>query len=725
MARVISGHDQMEQQLRNTSLKETSPGSDSMLGAIPLEGGVNFALYSAQAEQVFLLLFDSPDTSATDIIELTRSSDSSIWHIFVRDVKPGQLYGYKVTGPYDASRGLRFNPHKLLMDPYARAMTGKFQDRDGLLYGYGRDASDSDLCMDSRDNALLVPKCIVMDNGFDWGDDRSPEIAHGDMIIYEAHLRGFTAHPFSRVQHPGTYLGFVEKIPYLQDLGVTSIELLPVQEHHIRDELVQKGLTEYWGYNTIGFFAPESSYASGSSPGCQVHEFKTLVRELHRAGIEVILDVVYNHTGEENELGPTLCFRGIDNPSYYALEGPVDQPKRLYRDATGCRNTLDIEKPAVLRLVLDSLRYWVQEMHVDGFRFDLATVLGHREGAFSSEGHFFQALKKDPVLRHVKLIAEPWDITTRETGRFPAGWMEWNDSYRDTVRRYIRGDIGQVSSFATRFAGSQDIFGNSERTACSSINFVTAHDGFTLYDLYSYEEKHNGANGEENRDGTDNNNALNCGVEGGTDDEEVLELRRRMVRNALFMLLFSRGIPMLLSGDELMRTQRGNNNAYCQDNETSWFPWDLVEQNRGMLVFCKKLIDLRKKIDLFRQCTFFSGDRVTKADIPDIGWYGADLNPPNWEDADMRLLCCELKLSESGGGFNKGSFSLFMIFNMGEQQVEVRLPQREGLVWHLLCDTGYEEGKLFPQQDIESQLNPQDQYSSPPRTVTMLVSAYI
>lgn len=726
MARVIDGREWMEKPLRNNTHKELSPGSNKLLGATPLKGGVNFSLYSAHAEQVFLLLFDSPDTNPTDIIELKRSTETDIWHILVRDVNPGQLYGYKVTGPYDPSKGLRFNPHKLLMDPYARAMTGKFRDRDGLLYGYDRYASDGDrcsdkdLCMDIRDNTLAVPKCIVMDSSFDWGDDTGPAIAPSEMIIYEAHLKGFTAHPSSGVTHPGTYLGFVEKIPYLRDLGVTSIELLPVQEFHIRDELVRKGLTEYWGYNTIGFFAPESSYAAGSSPGSQVQEFKTLVRELHRAGMEVILDVVYNHTGEENELGPTLCFRGIDNPSYYALEGPADHPGRFYRDATGCRNTLDIEKPAVLRLVMDSLRYWVQEMHVDGFRFDLATVLGYREGAFTSEGDFFDALGEDPVLSGVKLIAEPWDITARKTGRFPAGWMEWNDSYRDTVRKYLRGDRGQVGGFATRFGGSQDIFGKGGRAACSSINYITAHDGFSLYDLYSFEQKHNEANGEDNRDGTDNNNSFNCGVEGATDDTEVLELRRRMVRKGLCVLLMSRGVPMLLSGDEVMRTQRGNNNAYCQDNETSWFPWDLTEQNRDMLDFCRGLIGLRKEFSVFRQCSFFSGERA-EGYHPDISWYGSDLNPPNWEDTDMRLLCCELNLTEKDGSLHNDNSSLFMIFNMDAQQMDVRLPKRAGVTWYLVCDTGLKSAHLFSLDGGTESIIPENHYHAGERTVVILL----
>jgi len=711
----------MEHSFAQRTTRRLGSGSDEKLGAIPIEYGVNFALYSAHAEQVFLLLFDAPDGEPTDTIELEQNRETSVWHTFVYDLKPGQFYGFRVSGPYDPSRGLRFNPYKLLMDPYARALTGKFRDQDGLLYGYVQQSPDADLAPDRRDNARIVPKCIVMDDDFDWGNDRRPEIAPEERIIYEVHLRGLTAHPSSGVEHPGTYSGFVQKIPYLLELGVTSVELLPVHEFHVRDELLARGLTEYWWYNTIGFFAPESSYGTGTSPGCQVREFKTLVRELHRAGMEVILDVVYNHTGEEHELGPTLCFRGIDNPSYYVLDGPKAQQGRFYRDLTGCRNTLDIEKPAVLRLVMDSLRYWVSDMHVDGFRFDLATVLGFQGAAFTADADFFRAVQDDPVLKGVTLIAEPWDLTTRQTGRFPAGWMEWNDTFRDTVRRFIRGDEGQIGAVAHRIAGSQDLFSNGGRSACSAVNYITAHDGFTLHDLYTYEKKRNEENGEDNRDGSNNNNAFNCGVEGETDDHTVLALRKRMAKNGLSLLFLSRGTPMLLSGDEVLRTQGGNNNAYCQDNEKSWYLWNSAEEHRDILAFCRGLIALRKRFPVLHTCSFLNGQDTEAMGNPAIRWYGYDLTSPRWDDGSTRLLCCELAFRDTGeAGVNGGSY-LFMIFNMSENVVTVHIPVRDGFVWHRLFDTQYEQGNDMLVEGNEDRLDPGDCYSSMPRTVTVLL----
>ena len=712
----------MERPRRADVYTDTVLNGDVPLGAVPVDGGVRFSLYSSHAERVFLILFDGPSSGPSATIELERVDGTSLWRTFVRNTGPGLLYGYRVAGPHDPARGLRFNPHKFLMDPYARALTGKFRDRDGLLYGYDRRAHRDDLSMDERENAALVPKCIVMDGLFDWDGDVRPAVPPGEMIIYEAHLRGFTAHPSSGVAHPGTYPGFAEKIPHLLELGVTSVELLPVQESYTRGDLVRKGLSDYWGYNTVGFFAPESSYAAGSSPGCQVNEFKTLVRELHRAGLEVILDVVYNHTGEGDELGPTICFRGIDNPSYYALEGPDHQPGRFYRDDTGCKNTLDIEKPAVLRLVLDSLRYWVREMHVDGFRFDLATVLGYEKQRFTPGARLFTVLREDPVLSEVKFIAEPWDIKTRETGRFPSGWMEWNDGYRDTVRGFLRGK-GGIGVFATRFAGSQDIFGGGERSACASVNFITAHDGFTLHDLYSFEKKRNEANGEQGLDGTDNNISFNCGAEGITDEPNVLRLRERMIRNGLCVLLLSRGVPMLLSGDEVMRTQLGNNNGYCQDNGTSWFPWETATRAGDMLAFCRGLIKLRKRFSVLRECDFFSGGKEHETGLPDLSWYGPDLEKPRWDDPNARLICCELALKGKSGGPEENG-SLFMIFNTCDREASVLLPVRAGFEWRRLCDTGAEDNKrLVPPPGLP--LEERGKYRSIPRTVIVLMNVRI
>jgi isoamylase len=700
--------------LTQKTKKKIGSGSGDILGATVREYGVNFALNGPNAQQVYLVLFDRADGPPTDTIRLFRSADTGIWHIMVYGLKPGQLYGYRVVGAYNPAVGLRFNHHKLLMDPYARALTGKFEDRDGLLCGYDRHSPKGDLSLDRRDNAAIVPKCIVMEDDFAWDGDLRPSVPPEEMIIYEAHVRGFTAHPASGVEHPGTFLGFAEKVPYLQKLGVTSVELMPVQQFHTREELRERGLTEYWGYNTVGFFAPESSYGTGSYAGCQVREFKTLVRELHRGGIEVILDVVYNHTGEEHELGPTLCFRGIDNASYYALEGPAEEPGRFYRDLTGCRNTLDIEKPAVLRLVVDSLRYWVQEMHVDGFRFDLATVLGLKRGAFDPDAGFFRALHEETALQGIKLIAEPWDVTTRQTGKFPAGWMEWNDSFRDRVRRFLRGDAGRIGDFARVMTGSQDLFGG--KGLCKSVNFITAHDGFTLRDLYTFERKRNEENKEENRDGTDNGFGFNCGAEGETGSSEVNSLRRRMVRNGFCCLLLSRGIPMLLSGDEVFRTQRGNNNAYCQDNEVSWFPWDQVEDNLDILSSCTGLIALRKGFPVFRQCTFFTGEMSGEGADADILWYGTDLARPVWADDNARLLCCELTVDAPVNGAGSLVRRLFMIFNMGEDEARVRLPLRQGLSWYRFYDTVSAEGPDLPGKELV----PQDGLSVQGRTSVLL-----
>ncbi|HWT83695.1 MAG TPA: glycogen debranching protein GlgX, partial [Candidatus Methylomirabilis sp.] len=470
----------------------------------------------------------------TDIIQLdTRTR--FIWHAFVSGLKPGQLYGYKVRGEFNPSQGLRFNEAKLLIDPYAKALTGKATNRDNLLLAYDARSPDRDLSQDSRDDTAVVPKCIVMDDRFDWQGDTPSYAPLESLVIYEVHLKGFTAHPSSGVADPGTYLGFIEKIPHLKALGVNAVELLPIHEHYVEDFLTAKGLTNYWGYNTIGFFAPESSYGTQRFPGCQVNEFKTLVRELHRAGIEVILDVVYNHSAEGNELGPTLCFKGIDNPTYYYLTG-TNEPFRYYMNYTGCGNSLNLGNPPVIRFVMDSLRYWVEIMHVDGFRFDLASVLGRQDGTFLRTASFFDAISQDPVLSRVKLVAEPWDLGTYQVGNFPVDWSEWNGRFRDTLRRFGKGDGGQVQEMGSRLTGSADLYGDDGRSAYNSINFITCHDGFTLNDLASYNHKHNDANLEDNRDGTDSNDSWNCGAEGETRDADVLELRARQMRNFLATL---------------------------------------------------------------------------------------------------------------------------------------------------------------------------------------------
>jgi isoamylase len=559
----------MGYELKHRTSKTVEKGAFSPLGATLAPGGVNFALYSKHASEVFLLLFDAPGSDPSDIIQL-HNCTKHVWHGFVKGLKAGQLYAYKVRGEHRPEHGLRFNEHKLLLDPYAKAVTGKFRNTDNLLLGYDAHSDARDLSLNQRDNSALVPKGLVVDDAFDWQHDASPDLPLEKLVIYEVHLKGFTAHASSKVQHPGTYLGFIEKIPYLTALGINAVELLPIHEFYVDDFLLARGLTNYWGYNSIGFFAPESSYGTRRALGCEVAEFKTLVRELHRAGITVILDVVYNHTGEGSELGPTLCFRGIDNPSYYCLTGRHHGPARYYMNYTGCGNSVNFDSPAVIRLVMDSLRYWVQEMHVDGFRFDLASVLGRgAAGYFQSSASFFDTISQDPVLSRAILVAEPWDIGTYQVGNFPVDWSEWNGRFRDTIRRFVKGDAGQVADLGWRLTGSADLYGEDGRSAYNSINFVTCHDGFTLYDLVSYNDKHNERNGENNQDGANDNHSWNCGVEGDSDDPAVLTLRKQLMKNHVCCLLFASGTPMLLGGDEFMRSQHGNNNVTARTTRSA------------------------------------------------------------------------------------------------------------------------------------------------------------
>ena len=677
--------------LKHTTRKKTRAGKFYPLGATLQEGGANFALYSRHAREVFLLLFNESGGPPTDIIRLENCS-RHIWHCFVEAVRPGQLYGYKVRGEYDPARGLRFNEHKLLLDPYARALTGKAVNRGGLLLGYDPSAPGRDLAMDRRDSTSVMPKCIITGGAFDWQGDSRLDLPLSELVIYEAHLKGFTAHPSSGVRHPGTYLGFIEKIPYLKQLGINAVEFMPLHEFYAEDFLAGQGLTNYWGYNTICFFAPELCYGTGRAPGCQVEEFKTMVRELHRAGIEVILDVVYNHSGEGSELGPTVSFRGIDNPTYYCLEGPGHEPRRRYRDVTGCGNSLNFEEPQVLRMVMDSLRYWVQDMHVDGFRFDLATALGRQEGGFRKSASFFDAISQDPVLNTVKIIAEPWDIHTYQIGNFPVDWSEWNGKFRDTVRRFVRGDAGQLEDLGWRLTGSADLFRDDGRHPYNSINFVTCHDGFTLNDLVSYEKKHNLANGESNRDGMDENFSTNCGIEGPTQQVPVLRQRRQLAKNMICCLLFSRGTPMLLGGDEMLRSQQGNNNAYCQDNELSWIDWGLADKNADMLEFVKKAIEFRKKFTVLHGRHFFNGAAGDNRET-DIVWYGPDMKPLDWKNREGRTICYLI----DGGGepYPAGSYQLFFALNAGASEKSIRLPEKAGLRWFRVVDTGCDSPEDF------------------------------
>src|SRR5690242_7437705 len=539
------------------------PGRPYPRGATWDGEGVNFALFSANATRVELCLFDPKGRREMQRIDLIEQTDQ-VWHCYLPEARPGLLYGYRVHGPYKPDEGHRFNPNKLLLDPYARSLEGPLRWSDAL-FGYTIGHRREDLSLDRRDSASGMPRCKVIDPAFTWGEDRRPKVPWHDTVIYELHVRGFT------MQHPevppalrGTYAGLCSGpvIEHFKRLGVTSIELMPVHAFVDERAFVQKGLRNYWGYNTIGFFAPEARYSASGKPA----EFKTMVKSLHSAGLEVILDVVYNHTAEGNQLGPTLSFRGIDNASYYRLVG---ENRRYYMDFTGCGNTLNMQDPNVLQLIMDSLRYWVTEMHVDGFRFDLASALARELHEVDRLGSFFDTIGQDPVLSQVKLIAEPWDVGSGgyQVGNFPPGWNEWNDQYRDTLRAYWKGDGGLIGDFARRFTGSSDLYEASGRKPHASINFVTAHDGFTLQDLVSYNDKHNGANGEDNRDGSNDNRAWNCGVDGPTQDPTIQRLRIQQKRNLIATLLLSQGVPMLLAGDEIGRSQRGNNNAYCQDNE--------------------------------------------------------------------------------------------------------------------------------------------------------------
>jgi isoamylase len=607
------------------------PGTPYPLGATWDGHGVNFALFAEHATGIELCLFDETDgTKQVACFSLTEQTDL-VWHGYLPDVRPGQRYGYRVHGPYQPADGHRFNPAKLLLDPYARAIDGTVQ-WDDAVFGYQVGHRDADLIPDERDSAPAMPKSLVIDPAFDWGNDRPPRIPWHETIIYEVHVKGFTArHPDVPLELRGTYAGLAcpPALDYLRSLGITAVELLPVHQFVADRHLVEGGLTNYWGYNSIGFFAPDVRYASSGSLGEQVGEFKSMVQALHRAGLEVILDVVYNHTAEGNHLGPTLCFRGIDNAAYYRL---VAEDRRHYMDYTGCGNTLNMQHPRSVQLMMDSLRYWIQEMHVDGFRFDLASALARELHEVDRLGTFFDVIHQDPVISQVKLIAEPWDIGPGgyQVGNFPPGWAEWNGKYRDTVRDFWRGEDCTLAEFASRFTGSSDLYQSSGRRPVASINFVTAHDGFTLRDLVSYNDKHNEANGEENTDGESHNRSWNCGVEGPSDDPGVKVLRARQQRNFLATLFLSQGIPMLLGGDEIGRSQGGNNNGYCQDNEMSWFDWERTDHD--LLHFTKSVIRLWREHPVFRRRRWFQGRDIHGAEVSDIGWYKPDGHPMSDED---------------------------------------------------------------------------------------------
>jgi isoamylase len=681
------------------------PGKPYPLGATWDGEGTNFSLFSERAERVELCLFDGDDREAR--YEL-RERTAYNWHGYLPGVGPGQRYAYRVHGPYAPDQGDRFNPAKLLLDPYAKAIEGTVRwDRANVFpYVPSRD-EDADLEPDDEDDAAAIPKCVVVDPRFDWEDDRRPDTPWHDTVIYEVHVKGFTKrHPGVREDLRGSFAGLASEaaIQHLRELGITAVELLPV--HHIADEhhVVAKGLSNYWGYASIGFLAPHALYAATGARGEQVREFKGMVKALHRAGIEVILDVVYNHTPEGNHRGPMLAFRGVDNRSYYRL---VPGDLRHYMDFTGTGNSLNPVHPSVLRLIMDSLRYWATECHVDGFRFDLASALAREFYDVDRLSAFFDTIHQDPVLSQVKLIAEPWDVGPGgyQVGNFPVLWTEWNGIYRDAVRDFWRG-AGSVADLAVRFTGSSDLYERDGRRPFASINFVTAHDGFTLADLVSYDRKHNEANLEENRDGTDDNRSWNCGFEGHTNDPDVLTLRGRQRRNFLATLFLSLGVPMLLGGDELGRTQGGNNNAYCQDNETSWFDWETDEECQSMLAFTCRLIALRRTHPVFRRTEFLEGRDAMGSGLPDVWWFRPDgrrMTRRDWGNADNRALGAFLNGEEIRRTTPKGERifddSFLVLQHAHHEPVRFVLPPRRfGLRWQVVLSTAdpdLEEGPVL------------------------------
>jgi isoamylase len=697
------------------------PGKPHPRGATWDGHGVNFALFSQHAERVELCLFDARGHERQRI-DLPERTDH-VWHAYLPQARPGLAYGYRVHGPYRPQDGHRFNPHKLLIDPYAKAFSGRLRWHDSL-YGYTIGHRKGHLSFDRRDSAAWMPKCRVLEGAFSWGDDRRPEVPWHEMVVYEMHVKGYTMrHP--RVPAPlrGTYAGLTTAaaIEHLQRLGVTTVELMPVHAFANDRHLAEKGLQNYWGYSTLGFFAPEPRYAWSDKAA----EFKTMVRTLHAAGIEVILDVVYNHSCEGNERGPTLSLRGIDNASYYMLA----DDRCYYHDVTGCGNTLNLEHPRVLQLVMDSLRYWVDEMHIDGFRFDLASALARERGEVQQLGGFFDAVRQDPTLNRVKLIAEPWDLGHGgyQVGNFPLGWAEWNDRYRDGMRAFWKGDGGQLGEFARRLTGSSDLYGGAGKRPNASINFIASHDGFTLHDLVSYNDKHNDANGEDNRDGHNHNLSWNCGAEGPTDDAAVRALREQQKRNLLATLLLSQGVPMLLAGDELGRTQQGNNNAYAQDNEISWIDWQLKPEDEAMIEFVARLIRLRRAHPTFRRRAFYGARHGGAADASaghEVRWLrpdGGEMSEAQWGEDFARCVGMLIDGSALPDTDERGARLIdddfLLLFNAHHEDVAFTLPASpEGAGYTVVLDTAR------PEQASETKVVPELTFALRARSLAVLLS---
>lgn len=670
------------------------PGRAYPLGATYNGRGTNFALFSRNAEKVELCLFDAKGKTETHRIELVEYTDE-VWHCYIEGIKPGQLYGYRVYGEYAPERGHRFNGNKLLIDPYAKALYGKIV-WSSALFSYQIRNPQKDLSFDERDSAKYMPKCVVIDDTYKWQNDKKPEIRRSNSIIYEVHVKGATKlNPKVPEKYRGTFEGLANKnvINYFKNLGVTAIELLPSQAFFLGSIPERKGLYNYWGYNTANFFTPEPAYLASKN----INEFKSLVDTYHGAGLEIIMDVVYNHTPEGNNLGPTFSFRGIDNAYYYRL---VKDNPRYYDDTTGCGNTLNFDNTRVVQMAMDSLRYWATDMKVDGFRFDLAVSLGRNDYGFRTESDFYDAMAQDPILQKVKRIAEPWDIGLGgyQVGNFPAGWSEWNGKFRDTARRFWRGDDGQIGDMATRFTGSSELFDKFGRRPWSTVNFVTAHDGFTMNDLVSYDVKHNEANGEENRDGENNNDSFNYGVEGETTNSKINNIRNRQIKNFFATILLSQGLPMLLGGDEMKRTQKGNNNAYCQDNKISWINWSLLEKNKEIFDFVKKIIEIRKKHIVFRRSKFFKGQRIPGTRNKDITWFtpaGTEMTTDDWHNPKNKTLVFKIS-GEAGDNFHldkEGNATpdknFFVIMNADTKKYSciVPMPKPPYKNWRVVFDT--------------------------------------
>jgi isoamylase len=670
------------------------PGKGYPLGATWDGSGTNFALFSEHASAVELLLFDTSKAEKPKAAIPLSERTAFVWHCYLPEVGPSQLYAYRVHGPYEPKKGHRFNSSKVLLDPYAKAIAGKFH-WDDALFGYGIGDPNADLSLDDQDSCPFIPKCVVTDPSFEWEGDGLLNTPWNKTVIYELHVKGFTArHPEVEEGKRGTYAAIATPsvTEYLKKLRVTAVELLPVHQHVDNKPLIDKGLTNYWGYNTIGFFAPDCRYSSSGVLGEQVREFKQMVKALHKTGIEVILDVVYNHTAEGNRLGPTLCFRGIDNLSYYRLN--PDEP-RFYMDFTGTGNSLNMSHPSVTQLIMDSLRYWVLEMHVDGFRFDLASTLARELHEVDRLSAFFDIIQQDPVLSQVKLIAEPWDLGDGgyQVGNFPPLWGEWNGKYRDTIRHFWKGEASQIAELGYRLTGSSDLYQDDGRNPYASINFVTCHDGFTLHDLVSYEQKHNEANMGDNKDGTDNNMSWNCGTEGPTNNSQINGLRDRQKRNFLATLFLSQGVPMLLAGDEIGRSQGGNNNAYCQDNEISWLDWSLDGQKKELLEFTRGLIRLRHEHPVFQRKSFFMGRKLFGSHLKDIEWIkhdGTEMTEQDWNQSSVRTIGILLagdaigEFDEKGQRITDSTFMLLL--NAHPDPVPFKLPA-SAQPWELILYT--------------------------------------